>query len=206
MKYFAYILTLGLLSLTCHLPAQQLSQKIEMNLDKLGNANLTLSMKMGASQWQNWIQSLGNNPAALKRQVERDMPAFFLDDFQLEKNDMERSFTLSLKAYGVCKVDKRGNWVLETDDKDVDLTELTDHKFMYVNSPAEYGGQLQQTTIVEFPEEAQAIKVDEDAYGKTVFKFDMEGDAGGGGWMRYTGIVLCVLGAAWAGWEVLRNR
>lgn len=206
MNYTRYILLLaGLLASLSGL-AQQMNQKIEMILDEQGNAQINMSMKMNAQAWQTWVQSIGNNPAALKRSVEREMPAYFLDDFKLEKDDMERSFELSLKAYGVCKVDKRGNWILETDDKNVQLTELTERKYMYVASPPEMGGQVQQTYMIEFPEAAQNIEVEEDAFGQTVFEFDMALEApSGGGWLRWSGLGLMLLGLAWLGVGVVRK-
>ena len=184
----------------CH--AQQMNQKIEMRLDPLGNAQLDISMKLNAAGWQTWLQTVGNNPAALKRSVERNMPAYFLDDFKLEKNDMDRSFQLALKAYGVCKVDKRGKWILETDAKNIDLTELSERKFMFVQSPAELGGQIQQTTLLEFPEEAQNIKIEKDAFGKTVLKFDMAHSGGGFNGLRWGGIALLLGGLVWMGLQM----
>ena len=161
------ILSIALVIVTQLLTAQQ-SQNLEMNIDPLGNADLKISMKMSAQQWQMWNGNFGSNPAALKREIERAMPGYFLGDFKLNKKDMDRSFELTLKAYGVCKIDKRGNWSLETDEKDANLTKLTDSKYMLVSSPTEYGGQLQQTFLVNFPEEAEGIKVDTDSYGKTI--------------------------------------
>ena len=49
----------------------------------------------------------GQQSCSTKRAIRRSMPAYFLDDFKLDKDDMNRSFTLSLNAYGVCKIDKR---------------------------------------------------------------------------------------------------
>ena len=200
MNFLRYILLFACLLVGFSSLAQQMNQKIDMILDEQGNAQIKMSMTMNAQAWQTWIQSVGNNPAGLKRSVEREMPAYFLDDFKLEKNDMERSFELSLKAYGVCKVDKRGNWILETDDKNVQLTELTERKYMYVASPPEMGGQVQQTYMIEFPEAAQNIEVEEDAFGKTIFEFDMALDTpSGGGWLRWSGLGLMLLGLAWLG-------
>lgn len=179
--------------------AQQSSQNIEMNIDPLGNAELKISMKMNAQQWQIWNSNFGNNPAALKREIERSMPGYFLGDFELKKQDMERSFEFELKAYGVCKIDKRGKWSLETDEKDVNLTKLTDNKYMLVSSPPEYGGQLQQTFIINFPEEATDIEVDEDSYGKTVFEFKMQEPSSGINLMRWAGILFILAGGALAG-------
>ncbi|MEO1435203.1 MAG: hypothetical protein AAFV80_06670, partial [Bacteroidota bacterium] len=195
MKVLKYILAGILLFIGLMATAQQpLKQKIEMNINDQGNAELIITQKMNAQQWQYWKASTGSNPALLKRQIERDMPAFFLDDFKLDQNEMDRSYTLSLKAYGVCKVDKRGDWILETDDKDVDMTELGERKYMYVHSPVELGGQLQQTTIIQFPEKAEEIKIDTDAFGKTVFEFDMQDQKAGFGLPAYGGIALLVIG------------
>ena len=75
-----------------------LKQKLEMKIDEVGNGDLKVSMSMNATQWQVWLQSLGNNPTLLKRSMERALPAYFLDNFKLEKNDMDRSCEFSLKA------------------------------------------------------------------------------------------------------------
>jgi len=176
--------------------SQQMQQKIDMKIDSVGNAKFSISMNMTAQQWQIWLDNLGNNPAALKREIERSMPAWFLDDFKLEKDDMNRSFNLSLNAYGVCDINKRGVWTLDTDQKDAQLTEINDHKYMFVSSPLEYGGTLQQSYTIEFPEEAKNIKVDKDAYGQTIFSFGMEGPSSGFNLMRWGGLALMVFGLA----------
>ena len=186
--------------------AQQNSQNIEMIIDALGNADLKISMKMNAQQWQIWNSNFGNNPAALKREIERNMPGYFLGDFELKKQDMERSFEFNLKAYGVCKIDKRGEWSFETDEKDVNLTKLTDTKYMMVSSPPEYGGQLQQTFIINFPEEATDIEVDEDSYGKTVFEFKMQEPSSGIDLMRWAGVLFMLTGGALAGKKTLFDK
>lgn len=175
----------------------QTQQKIDMKIDAIGNSQITVSMTMNAQQWQTWLQTMGNNPAAMKREIERSMPAYFLDDFKLEKKDMERSFVLTLNAYGACEVDKRGNWTIDTDQKNANVTELTDHKFMLVSSPPELGGNVQQTYTIEFPEEAENIKIDKDAYGKSVFKFKMENSSANFNIMRWAGVLLLLVGAAW---------
>lgn len=187
------------------LSAQQAQQKIDMKLDNVGNAKLTLSMTLTAQQWQTWNSTLGNNPAALKREVERSMPTYFLEDFKLEKDDMNRSFTLSLTALGVCKIDKRGKWSFETGQKNANVTELTERKFMLVSSPPEFGGSIQQTYIVEFPEEAEKVKVDKDSFGESIFQFEMNGPTSSSGLMKWSGIFLIIVGGAWFGKNQLKK-
>ncbi len=195
-----------LVLLTAQLVNAQQSQNIEMDIDRLGNATLTVAMKMNAQQWQVWNSNFGNNPAALKREMERAMPGYFLGDFELNKKDMERSFELTLKAFGVCKIDKRGNWSLETDEKEAHLTELTETKYMLVSSPPEFGGQLQQTFMVNFPEEATNIEVDTDSYGQTVFEFKMKEPTTGFNLFRWAGVLCILAGGGWAGKNVLARK
>jgi len=190
-----------LLSINVHGQSQQ---KIEMKIDDVGNAKINVSMTMNAQQWQMWNSNYGNNQSALKRDLERSMPAYFLDDFKLEKDDMNRSYNLSLNAYGACEINKRGKWIVDTEQKDAQLTELTETKYMLVSSPPEFGGQLQQTFIIELPENAKKIKTEKNAYGKTVFEFDMDAPSSGFNFMRWAGILLIVFGGGWAGKTVLK--
>lgn len=186
--------------------AQQSKQNINMKIDSIGNAKVTISMTMNASQWQQWNGNYGNNPSALKREIERGMPAFFVDDFKLDKDDMNRSFTLSLNAYGACKIDKRGKWIIDTDQKDAQLTALTEHKYMLVSSPPEYGGSLQQIYTIELPEAAHQIKTDKNAFGKSTFEFKMEQPSGPFNYMRWSGVFLIVIGGAWFGKNAVTRK
>lgn len=205
MKTLVKILVVCVLLFALNANAQS-QQKIEMRIDSIGNAKLNISMTMNAQEWQIWNSNYGNNPSALKRDIERGMPAYFLDDFKLDKDDMNRSFNLSLNAYGVCDINKRGKWIVDTEQKNAQLTELTENKYMLVSSPQEYGGSLQQTFIIELPETAKNIKTDKNAFGKSVFEFDMDAPSSGFNVMRWAGILLIVIGGGWAGKSMLKNN
>lgn len=196
---------LSILCLTVN--AQQSQQKIEMKLDSLGNAKLKISTTMSAQQWQIWNANFGNNPSALKREMERSMPAYFLEDFKLDKDDMNRSFSLSLTALGVCKIDRSGKWSFQTDQKDANISEITNHKYMLVSVPLEYGGMVQQTFYVEFPEAAKNVEVSKDAFGKSVFSFDMEGPKSNSfDYIRTAGILLVLIGGGWSGKNLFTQK
>lgn len=183
-------------SATTFLQAQEpLKQKIEMRIDSIGDAMVTVSMQMNANQWQMWLNSVGNNPAILKRNMERTLPGYFLTDFNLEKNDMERSFVFKFKAYGVCDVDKKGKWIVTTDQKDPDVTKLDDKKYMMVYT--DMSSNVQQTQILDFPDEADNISIEKDAFGQTQFEFDMATANGDINFLFWGGIMLCVVGGGW---------
>lgn len=183
----------------------QMQQKIEIKLNEIGDVDLTLSMTMNASEWQTWLANAGNNPALIKRDAEQNMPGFFLDDFELEKDEMNRSFTLKLKAYGMCKIDKRGRWIIETDQKKAQITELTDHKYMLVSSPPELGGNVQQTYIIEFPDQAQDIKIETDTFGQSIFEFKMQDANSETNMAQISGITLLLAGLALGGVKLFKN-
>lgn len=172
-----------------------LKQKLEMKIDEVGNGDLKVSMTMNATQWQVWLQSLGNNPTLLKRSMERALPAYFLDNFKLEKNDMDRSFEFSFKAYGVCQVNKRGKWIVNTDQKNPDITTLTDKKYMMVWMETQ--SNIQQTQILDFPSTARNIQINKDAFGKTQFEFDMDTPGGTIHAIFWPGLILIISGIIW---------
>ena len=172
-------------------------QKVSVKIDEIGNAKIEITATMNAQQWQVWLANLGNNPAALKHEIESSMPAVFLDNFKLSKDDMNRSFTLSLNAYGLCKINKKGKWIIETDQKNAQITELDDGKYMLMSNPAD--GLGQQTYLIEFPDEAKKIKIDEDAFGQTIFKFDMNNSTSNLNITRWAGILLLLIGGGMIG-------
>ncbi|MFA0963662.1 hypothetical protein AB9P05_17790 [Roseivirga sp. BDSF3-8] len=197
MKYILIILCLAV-SFTSY-GEDILKQKIEMRIDSIGDARVVVSMNMNANQWQVWNQTYGNNPAMLKRAMERQLPGYFMDDYNLEKDDMNRSFTFSFTAYGVCKVDKKGRWILETEDENPDITELSENKYMLVTTENSGGVPIQQTQIITFPDGAEGIEIDKDSFNKTQFEFKMAEVGGGVASTFWIGLALAAAGMVWGG-------
>lgn len=183
---------------------EMLKTKMEMRIDSIGDAIIKVSTTMNAQQWQMWSQTYGNNPALLKRSMEKELPGYFLDNYNLEKNDMDRSFTFTFKAYGACNVNKKGIWIVNTDQKKPDLTKITDYKYMMVSNDMENG--LQETVVIEFPESARNIEEAKDAFDKTQFEFEMKGGEAGINWMLWIGILLAAAGGGWAVFISISDR
>lgn len=173
---------------------------IEFKLDEKGNAQVTYGSKMNAGQWDNFKRSMGNNQSLLKRQIERGLPAYFLSDFEYKEDAMDRAYTLTFNAYGVCKVNSTGKWVIDLDTKNPDVTKVSDNVYMMI-SEASAGGQLIQTNQkIIFPESASDIKEEKDAFGKAHFTFSMGNTSMSGKVMQYGGILLIISGL-FLGWK-----
>lgn len=191
--FFVILIILWVFSLLAQ--TEPLRQRIEMRIDSIGNAHMKVSMTMNAGQWQVWLQSGGNNPAIMKRNMERALPAYFLDEFNLTRNDMDRSFEFSFKAYGVCQVNRRGKWIVNTEQKNAEITTLTDRKYMMVSMDAM--NNLQVTQFLDFPSKARNIKLSKDAYNRTQFEFDMDPPRQKMGAAFWIGLFLILSGSGW---------
>jgi hypothetical protein len=194
-KYFALIL---IFIISTDLVAQEIIKPLKVNIeflvDKYGNAKTTYSMKMNASQWDNFKRSMGNNPSLLKRTMERSMPAYFLSDFDYKEDAMDRSYTLTFNAFGVCRPGPDGRWHAELGEKNPDVTKLSDNSYMIISEVSSGGTIIQANQKVIFPDEASDIKMEKDAFGKALFSFKMSGTSGSGKVMMYGGIGLIALG------------
>ncbi len=146
-------------------------QKMEIKLDELGNASISVTMKLNASQWDMFKRSLGNNTSLLKRQIEKGMPKFFLKDFKYNEDQMERTYTLEMKALAVASVDKAGKWKAELDTKDPDIMKINDQQFKLDANYAVNGGLVEQTQQIYLPAGAKDGKVEKDSFGKAVLTY-----------------------------------
>jgi hypothetical protein len=195
MKKILFVIMIVFWVLQLFAQREPLRQRIEMRIDSIGNAHMKVSMTMNAGQWQMWLQSGGNNPAIMKRTMERALPGYFLDDFNLVRNDMERSFEFSFKAYGVCQVNRRGKWIVNTEQKNAEITTLTDRKYMMVSMDAM--NNLQITQFLEFPSQARNITITKDAYDRSQFVFDMDAPRQKTGITFWLGLLLILSGSGW---------
>lgn len=180
--------------------AQQIQQTFEFTIDSIGNARVTIKQSMNAEQWKIWMQETGSNPAAIKRNIERTMPAYILDNFKLERDEINRSFILSMKAYGVCKITNKGLWTLELGSDESSITESTNNKFVAIQSlPLQNGGIFTQTQIYQFPKEAKHITISKNSLGATMFTFEMKNHSRLHYiyYSRFAGILLIIVGGIW---------
>lgn len=178
-----YLLTAVLFLFTFSSHAQQgevMKQNMNFIIDDNGNSLIEINMKLNAAMWDNFKRSLGTNVSILKREMERALPGYFLQDFDYKEQEMERSYTLSMKALGVCEVDKKGKWAIEIGEKNPDVNKVSDNVFMLTNTLNENGTVLQQNIKVTFPESASNVEISKDSFGKAKFTFEMPSGRVGG--------------------------
>lgn len=174
MKRAILIFTLTMMAVWTTQAQQQidaLKQNINFHIDSLGNAHMTVTMNLNASQWNNFKAMIGNNVAILKRSMERALPSYFLDNFKYSEDAMIQSYTLQFDALGVSKIDQQGKWIAELDSKSPDVTRVSDRLYLVHSTTSSGGSLIEQNIKVSFPDESSNIKVDKDAFGKAYFSF-----------------------------------
>lgn len=199
MKRIMFILFLAMISWNARAQQQiePLKQNIDFHIDSLGNAHVTVTMKLDAAQWDNFKRAVGDNVAILKRSMERAMPAYFLDDFRYSEDAMNESYTLKFNALGVSKIDQQGNWVAGLDSKSPDVTKITDHLYL-LNSTYNSGGSIiEQDIKVSFPKDASDITVKKDAFGKAFFSFTQPKPGQRSIFWVFSGGIFLIVGLSW---------
>jgi hypothetical protein len=172
-----------------------LVQEFNVNLDKLGNATVELTQKMTASQWESFKQSqIYNDPAMAKRDMERSMSTYVVDDFKRDMDDMNRQVKLTLKVLSYAQYKGNGHWSLKIDSKNPQVTKLTDNAYMITGNAVMGNSLVQQIYKIYFPSNSSNVMQTTDEFGKAIFTYD----AGGGvlsyaKWNNILGILLILV-------------
>ncbi len=174
MKKIILISITVIVSITCFARQQiePLKQNLVFRIDRWGNSDLEVGMQLNAAQWGNFKSYVGTNLSILKRNIERALPAYFLQDFKYEEKPMDRSYTLKFKAFGVAKQKDKNKWVIEMDYKNPDVTPLAENVYLITSNYVNSAGLMQQSTKLFFPEGAKNIKEETDAFGNAVFTYE----------------------------------
>jgi hypothetical protein len=173
-----------------------LIQEFTINIDKLGNANMELTQKMTASQWEYFKQApIFNDPSIAKRDMERSMATYVIEDFKRDVDEMNRSVKLSLKVLSYVQYKGNGHWSLKIDSKNPQVTKLTDNAYMITGNAVLGSNLVQQIFKIYFPSGANDVTQTTDEFGKAIFTYN----AGGGilsyaKWNNIIGLLL-ILGA-----------
>jgi hypothetical protein len=176
-----------------------LTQEITFTIDEQGDAQVEVTMKMNAAQWQNWQQVYGGGRVSvLKREMVRSLAPYFVENFGYEQDDINRTSRITMAARGVTEYQGDGVWRGEMDMKDPSITDVSDNVFLFTTSTMEGGLLMQQNQRVVLPEDAHSIEHDEDAFGNAIFRYQRPAtEQAGLPWMLIVGLVLMGGGAVW---------
>ncbi len=174
-------------------PTEQV-QEFTYKIDKLGDATVEVSTKMTQSQWENFKQGpLVNDPSISKRDMERNMSTYVLEDFKRDIDDMNRSVKMSLKVRAMAAYKGSGNWEFRLGMKDPQVTKLPDNSMMVTTNANLSGELVQQIWKISFPPGASNIQQTTDSFGSSMFTYKYGGGIGSFfAWNNIIGALLII--------------
>lgn len=194
--FFFFFITLSIAASAQQQDPTEQVQEFTIKIDNLGDADFQVSEKMTQQQWMNFKQGqLANDPAIARRDMQRSMSAYVIEDFKRDMDEMNRTVTMSLKVKAMATYKGNGNWEMKLDSKDPQITKLSDNAFMMTSNKVFGGSLTQQIFKVFFPSGASNIQQSTDSFNKAMFTYK-----NGGGlaaifrWNNILGILL-ILGA-----------
>lgn len=166
-----------------------------IDISPLGDATFVTRMKMNAAQFQNWQQRYGMNPSLLRREMSKTMTPYDIVGFELDKNEMDREVTITIKARGVTTNRGDGRTEIEV-PKSWRLVNQSDQelKFNYIE-PLGAGMTLQGHVVTNLPNGAKEVSEPAPASGGMMrVTYQMSPDDGPSSMGLILGIPMIVLG------------
>lgn len=170
-------------------------QELDMRIDEMGDAHMELRMKMNASQWMNFKNSMSaQNPTVFMRDLERSMVGVLLEEFRNELLETNRTSVTTIKARNMALYKGDNRWELKLDMKEPNITKISDHVYLISGNLLMGGSIAQQMQKIFFPEKASNIKQDTDTYGNAIFTYNLKAERSSINILFILGILLCVGG------------
>jgi len=176
---YLYIISL-LIASALKVNAQQQQQldpvkeNVEYTVDDIGDGHVKLSHTFNASQWDNYKKIYGSNaPDLWKRQMTRNFPAAYLDNFSYKEEEMNRTFTLTFDAFGFAHINDNGQWQIDIAIKNPDITKISDRNYAMTSTYSTQGGLFQDLIKLNMPDAASNVTLDKNPLGKPIFTYDL---------------------------------
>jgi hypothetical protein len=156
-------------------------QTIIIKVDNLGDATYEFDQNMTQAQWENFKNStLVNDPSIARRNMERSMSTYVIEDFNRTTDDMNRSVKMTFKVKAMAEYNGNGNWTFKLDSKNPQVSKLADNSYMLISNMYVGNALTQQTIKLYFPDGAGNIQQTTDSFGKAIFTYSR-----GGGLLSY---------------------
>lgn len=177
--------------------ADTLQTDTSIIVDRLGDGQLTMTFHLSASQWTVWKQQYGDRPDVLWRDLKQQFANMALVDFDLKKNDIERSATAQISLRGGTRLRSDGAREIEVPK---DMKKISDNGrewiFNAVSQENQYAPILNQTIRLTLPPEATNVRLNQPGTAFQTLVYEIPETGSGGKMMLVGGIGALVIGLA----------
>ncbi len=120
-----------------------------------GSLALTLEMTFDAAPWRIWKSQVGDEPSRLRAMMKHQFSAYIIDDFKMEKDDLNRTARVSIRSSAGAELRKDGRFRVAI-DKDYRLVNNTGRQWFFSGNNPHANNSL-QTIRLTVPENATNV-------------------------------------------------
>lgn len=163
-------------------------------LDKHGDGQVTISYHLSASQWTLWRQQYGDRPDMLWRDLKQELANMALSDFDLKKDDVERSATVKISFRGGPRLRSDGASEIGVPKE---MKKISDSGrewiFSAVSQENSYAPIINQTIRVTLPAEARNARLSQPSTAFQALVYEIPEPRRGNG-LLYAGLGALAIG------------
>jgi hypothetical protein len=125
-------------------------------IDDLGDADIEVTFQYSASQWATWKEQYGNRPDIVLRDMRYTMATSVLENFSLEKDDVQRRATGKVKARALARYRNSGQFIIDV-PKEMKLVTGENRDWIFSFTNAVNGEIVSQTLRAKLPANAHDV-------------------------------------------------
>jgi hypothetical protein len=179
------------------LGADTINTDVAAHVDPYGDGTITVTFRLSASQWENWREQYGDHPDLLKRDFQQQFAKYALDDFKLERNDMDRTAVATIGARALTTIRGDGFRAIEM-EKGARFVSNSGSEWIFesVSQASPYSPIITETSRIILPAQATNVRLENEGGGLQQLVFQMPENTQSDGllfWLGIAGIVVGVL-------------
>lgn len=147
----------GLTNLSAQEPTT-LSAERTYYLDDRGDARVEQSFQLGAKDWAKWKQQFGDHPDILLRNLKYQMAAAVVEDYALEKDDMNRRAVVKVKARALARYRGDGQFSVQV-PKEMKLITGSGAEWVFTSTGVDSGTIMNLTDRAKLPSNARDARL-----------------------------------------------
>ena len=169
-----------------------LTDEYTIRIDKLGDAQLELTEKLTAAQWQYFKQTpLMTDVSVAKRNLENSMATYDLENYKRDIDEMNRTVKISVTIKSEAQYDGDGKWEVKTDQENPQIEKLTDKEYMISDNISMSGMLVHENYKIFFPDGSKDVQQTTDEFGKTKFTYKLGSESASlMSWNNILGVLL----------------
>lgn len=195
------------LILACRPAGAQVTPKtadVTFDVRANGSVVLTMAMSFDAAGWRQWRAQVGDEPARLRGLMKHQFAAYVIDDFQFEKDDLNRKAKVTLRSPAGPQLLSNGHLGIPIEP----YFRLVNHAgrewFFSGNNP--YAGNSLNTERIVLPVSLETSELTGAGGPEQVLVYSVVVPVGRSRYLVWSGVVLLLVGAAALGGGILARR